>query len=379
MKGFTYPLLSQITPHWFAVASPGLQDAVAEEFRRVVPGLDMVVCPAGVEFATAPDIVRQALPWLRVTTRVWRRVAQTKARAFGELERKWADLPWADYVTAGSTLRIDVAVAHCRLFHSGALKERLKVAVGQSVALEQGEGQHSEVRLLVRGEHDVFQVSVDASGDRLNVRGYRQEVGKAPLRETLAAGMLSLCGWTPNEPLVDPMCGSGTVPIEAALGALSLPSGDRDFAMDLWPCFALGDSARDAGVSLPHPGPAPLLVLGADRDALMVERAKRNAARARVDHALRFETRSFAELLPPAARGLLLFNPPYGHRIGSPAGLTQHFEAIGRTLAKSWGGWRAGILLPKGAVIRGPGLKAIARQPLSNGGLPVELVQLAVQ
>jgi len=374
MKGGQVEVKPESEPFWFAVASPGLHLAVKEEICALLSGRALEVTPAGVEFPASAAEVRALLPWLRVTTRVWRRLAQTKARAFGELERKWCTLPWVDFIPVGSRLRVDVTIHHCKLYHSGAIKERAAAAVASSVELAKDDPNAAEVRLLVRGEHDVFQVSVDASGERLNVRGYRQEVGKAPLRETLAAGLLSLCGWRADEALVDPMCGSGTIPIEAALRAWKIPSTARDYAMDGWPCGRGATPMEVVGIA----ARPPLLIVGADRDSSMVQKAERNAGRAQVDSTLRFEATPFESLVPPAASGLVLFNPPYGHRIGNAQGMARQFDAIGRTLIKSWRGWRAGILLPKGAEVRGPGLKVVAKHSLSNGGLAVELVLLEI-
>lgn len=374
MKGGKSEVKPEPATIWFAVASPGLHLAVHEEICELLTNRAFEVTPAGVEFQANDTDVRAMLPWLRATTRVWRRLAQTKARAFGELERKWCALPWANFIPAGANLRVDVTIHHCKLYHSGAIKERVAAAVASKVKLATDDPSAVEVRLLVRGEHDVFQLSVDASGERLNVRGYRQEVGKAPLRETLAAGMLSLCGWRADEALVDPMCGSGTIPIEAALRALRIPSGERQYAMDGWPC------ARET--VLPHVvvkvAAPPLVIVGADRDSPMIDKAQRNAKRAQVEGTILLTATPFESLVPPAACGLLLFNPPYGHRIGNAQGMAKQFDSIGRTLGKTWRGWRAGILIPKGAEVRGPGCKVVAKHSLSNGGLAVELVLLEI-
>lgn len=374
MKGGQCEQKQEHAPFWFAVASPGLHLAVQEEICGLLSHREIEVSPAGVEFPASALEVRALLPWLRATTRVWRRLAKTKARAFGELERKWCALPWSEFVPVGAKLRVDVTIHHCKLYHSGAIKERVAAAVASSLKLAPDDPNAVEMRLLVRGENDVFQLSVDASGERLNVRGYRQEVGKAPLRETLAAGMLSLCGWRAEEALVDPMCGSGTIPIEAALRAWEMPSAQRDYAMDSWP---VSRSALPPDVISKSARP-PLLIVGADRDPLMVGKAQRNAGRAQVEGKVRFVATPFESLSPPAASGLLLFNPPYGHRIGSVHGMARQFDSIGRILGKTWRGWRAGILLPKGAEVRGPGLKVVAKHSLSNGGLAVELVVLEI-
>lgn len=369
---------------WFAVASPGLEDAVAREVERVLPGCAFSQEKGGVLVSARVEQVRRALPLLRVTTRLWQRVAQTRGRAFGELERKWAALPWESYVRAGQSVRIDVTTHRCRLHHTGALRERLLDALGKRLGQactlvretddaeshEPGSEARLAARLLVRGEQDAFELSVDAGGDTLAFRGYRLEIGKAPLRETLAAGLLHLAGWTPAEPLVDPMCGAGTIPIEAAL--LGVDRTQARFAMDDWPSMT-----PRAPVMTQAPAAGAGLVLGCDRDPQMVDKARRNAARAGAD-TLRFEAQTFEALAPPAPSGLLLFNPPYGHRLGGPSAVTRQWRDLAKTLALRWQGWRAGVLVPQGTRLEAPGLRTVRDHPLKNGGLPVSLLELAI-
>lgn len=377
---------------WFAVASPGLEGAVEAELRALEPGRPLIPVPGGVEFEATPDEARALLPWLRITSRLWRRLGRTRARAFGELERKWLALPWRDYLVPGQRIRVEVTVHRCRLYHTGALRQRLveaaERALGAALVLatdaeddpettEVGAFPDEPQRLLVRGEADAFTVSVDASGERLHRRGYRQEVGKAPLRETLAAGLLHLCGWSAEEALVDPMCGSGTLPIEAALMALQRSPPRVRFAIDGWPLHAgrVAPEASHATRDGPAVDPSHLRLWGFDRDPRMVARAQRNAERAGVADAIHFATHDFTDLRPLAPAGLLLFNPPYGHRLGHPEGEARAFRGLARTLS-GWVGWRAGVLVPAGAALEAPGLRETARHPLRNGGLATELVML---
>ncbi len=375
------------SPVWFAVAALGLEQVVHDELRALAPTLSLVPVPGGVEFAATAHEARRLLPALRVATRLWRRLGHTRARAFGEWQRKCAAWPWAQFVRPGQLVRVDVSVQRCKLYHSKALQQRLVEALAESLGgpvrmaepqdddAASAEPAHEEpLRILVRGQSDEFFVSVDASGERLHRRGYRQEVGKAPLRETLAAGLLALCGWTPAEPLVDPMCGSGTLPIEAALQALGHATPRQRFAMDEWPC-------RE-GVPLPHlAAPAspeqPLRIWGFDKDPVMVGRAQRNAERAGVASHITWKAQRFDTTAACEEPGLLLFNPPYGHRLARghmPASAWRELEA---TIA-GWHSWRVGVLVPKGAALQGQGLQIDGRHSLRNGGLAVELVRLRV-
>lgn len=385
---------SAAPPTWFAVASPGLEAVVHAELRAFEGKGGLTACravPGGSECHASEDAVRVLLPRLRVTTRVWRRLATVRARAFGELERKWVALPWADFLAPGQAVRVEASVHRCRLHHTGALKQRLlqaaAAALGHPVLGAQGDGGGDgsladaapaeadgetappALRVLVRGEDDAFTVSVDASGDRLNVRGYRQEIGKAPLRETLAAGLLALLGWTPEEALVDPMCGSGTLPIEAALLALGHLPPRQAFAMDAWPCR---QSVRLPAIVEEQPTPGRTLrIWGFDRDDNVLGRAQRNAVRAGVQAHVVFRPAAFETLQPPCPPGLLVFNPPYGHRLSSDG---RAFVRLAAVLAQTWKGWRAGVLVPAGAKLAAPGLTEMLRHPLRNGGLATELV-----
>lgn len=374
-------------PVWFSVAPLGLEQVVYDELRALAPALSLQPVPGGVEFAATAHEARRLLPALRVTTRLWRRLGQFRARAFGEWQRKCAALPWSPFVRPGQLVRVDVSVQRCKLYHSKALQQRLVEALATSLgaAVRLAEPQTDDaaalatpqdepLRILVRGQNDEFLFSVDASGERLHRRGYRQEVGKAPLRETLAAGLLALCGWTPAEPLVDPMCGSGTLPIEAALQALGHATPRQRFAIDEWP--------SQQGKPLPYGAPPaslnqPLRIWGFDKDPVMVARAQRNAERAGVASHIRWNPQRFEPTAPCEAPGLLLFNPPYGHRLATghmPAGAWRELVA---TIA-GWHGWRVGVLVPQGAALQGQGVQLEGRHPLRNGGLAVELVRLRV-
>jgi putative N6-adenine-specific DNA methylase len=232
---------------------------------------------------------------------------------------------------------------------------------------------------------DRFMFSVDASGELLHRRGARVETGTAPLRETLAAGLLALARWRPGIALVDPMCGAGTIVIEAAMQAQGLaPGAGRAFAMERWPISAapdvapeftaLRDEARSGGGAA---GAAEAAIIGSDRDARTIESARRNAERAGIAERLTLACRDADAARPPAPTGLLITNPPYGRRLGDTRAAARGYRDLGRVLRAHFRGWRAAVVTP--AKLDGErqlGLRpaqSSARFPLRNGGLAIVL------
>jgi putative N6-adenine-specific DNA methylase len=223
---------------------------------------------------------------------------------------------------------------------------------------------------------DVCTVSADSSGALLHFRGYRQELAKAPLRETLAAAVLLGAGWSGDTPLADPMCGSGTIPIEAAMIARRMaPGRARSFAFLRWPHTdkkmwnRLLDSAR-AG-ELPK---SPVQIVGADRDAGAIAAARANAERAGVANDVIFVKQSISALAPADGPGLVVVNPPYGVRVGDAGPLKDLYAQLGNVMRKQRSGWTLGLLSADRALERQTRLALEERFRTRNGGIPVRLV-----
>ena len=194
----------------------------------------------------------------------------------------------------------------------------------------------------MRIENDRATIRVDASGELLHRRGWRKAVGRAPLRENLACALLRAADWRPGEPLVDPMCGSGTFAIEAALWTLGRPPGShRRFACEAWPCWTAPKvSARRS------PPDAGALILAADRDERAVKRTLDNATRARVEARI-IATGSPLRALPPRpGPGLIVINPPWGTRLGKTDELARMYKAWSNHLRQAWPDWRVLVLVP---------------------------------
>lgn len=369
---------------WFAVASPGLEAPLAAELATLADLHEVRAVEGGVEFVAALAAGTEANRWSRIATRIVLRLGEVKARDFAPLRRALAKLPWASFVPRDLPLRIDVSTSHCRLFHTGALAETALLAIGDCVgklpAREKKEAAADDeicTRILLRGQDDRFMASVDASGPLLHRRGWRLEAGRAPLRETLAAGILALCNFEPTLPLVDPMCGSGTFAIEAAAIARRIaPGAGRTFAFERWPVLVSGQ-VKGAGAGASNPATACAGIFASDRDVRAIETARRNAERAGVADAITITQASLGKSPVPPQPGLVVINPPYGHRLGDRRHALRLGRDIGQTLSDKFAGWRAAVLCPDQAFVTAVAAGA-RRKPnetfaLRNGGLRVLL------
>ncbi len=230
---------------------------------------------------------------------------------------------------------------------------------------------------VVRFDHDVCTISADASGELLHRRGYRLAVGRAPLRETLAAAMLIGAEWDPSTPLVDPMCGSGTIAIEGAMIARRIAPGlSRPFAAERWPETPAGVwAAARAGAKQEIIPATGVPIIAADRDEGAIENAKANARRVGVHDMIDFRVAAVSALeVPDAPRGSLVANPPYGVRVGESKSLRDLFARLGQVVHERCVGWRVALLSAdrtSDAQVRLPFTEVFAT---SNGGIAVRLV-----
>ncbi len=365
--------------HCFAVAAPGLEPLVADELRGLTALDPLEIAapePGGVEFRAGRRGLYAANLHLRIASRVLVRVGTFHASAFHELERHAARLPWAAFTAAGQALTFRVTSRKSRLYHQDAVAERLLAAAG-APALTASTGLAPPQEFVVRLFRDECTVSADASGALLHRRGYRLAVGKAPLRETLAAAMLAGTGWRGPAPLVDPMCGSGTIPIEAALWARRIPPGlRRAFAFQRWPDYeaAIWEellAASRARILARAEG----IIVGSDRDAGAVAAASANAARAGVASDVEWRQAAISAVEPPATPGWVLTNPPYGVRVGERQRLRNLYAQLGNVLRRRWRGWGVGFLSAHAELDRQTGLDLETAFTTENGGIGVRLVR----
>lgn len=375
--------------------------------RRTPTHACLVVCPPGLEELVADELVAlgarpgrrgkgtvtvdlttrrlyAANLFLRCATRVLVRVGGFTVRTFADLERRIGELDWDSWLAPDAAPRFRVTTRHSKLWHDGAIAERFAAALGPGSGTEASNGGPNPL-IVVRAVDDRFTVSIDSSGAPLHERGWRQATAKAPLRESVAAGLLSSAGWDPTSPLVDPMCGSGTIAIEAALRAAGVPPAhDRDLALRSWPCFEPGtwasvsaDGGRERREAPVPEVDGPPRIVAADRDAGAIEAARANAERAGVADRIEFRVAPVAALEPPVesgsvaglAPGLVAVNPPWGGRLGG-GDLRNLYATLGRVAAEQCPGWGIGVLVADRALARQvrPGLTE--QLHLELGGRP---------
>ena len=370
----------------FAATAPGLESITAGELKTL--GIRGRQQPGGVAFDGDFDRLYQTNLWLRTASRVVVRLANFHASTFYELERRAKKINWSEFLPDTGSVAVRVTCRKSRLYHSDAVAERVltaiakvappgvKLEVGNSDDVEDEEVEQAPQLFVVRIVDDQCEISADASGELLHRRGYRLETAKAPLRETLAAAMVLASGWRSNQPLVDPMCGSGTIPIEAALIARGIAPGlNRQFQFMNWKSFDRRLWAEIHGEAKDSTASPALRIRGSDRDAGAIEAALRNAERAGVARDVQFSTESvsgaFAALEDVAdGEGWIITNPPYGVRVGDSADLRNLYATLGKSL-RAKPGWRIGVLAAEEMLADQIRLPMRSRFDTRNGGIAV--------
>lgn len=342
----------------FLVAPPGLEPLVASEAAAIgLPAAKPV--PGGVELSGGwPEAWRTNLR-LRGATRVLATIASFRALHLAQLDKRARKVPWAETLRPDVPVRIEATTRKSRIYHAGAARQRVAAAVREALGVpivEGGDEEADAITLRVRIDDDLCTISIDTSGAPLHRRGHKQAVNAAPMRETLAALFLRACGYDGGEPVLDPMCGSGTFPIEAAeIATGRAPGRSRTFAFERLATFDPEGWAALRAEAVPHP--TALRFTGSDRDAGAVAMAAANAARAGVDAVTDWRQAPVSALeRPPGPPGLVIVNPPYGTRLGEGSDLRPLHAALGTALRQRFGGWRVGLVTTEPALAAATGL-----------------------
>ncbi|MFH1523335.1 MAG: class I SAM-dependent RNA methyltransferase [Chloroflexota bacterium] len=377
---------------YFAVTAPGLEPFAAEELR----GLDLLPAPetgsnvlsryyntepGGVLFKGDLDALYRANLHLRTTNRILARLGNFfYATTFPELHKRASRLPWERFLTPGQPVALHVTCHTSKLYHSDAVARTVVEAIAERmgkpspVIKADEDSDQPPQSIVVRLVEDKCTVSVDSSGVLLHKRGYRQAVAKAPLRETLAAGILLASGWDRHSPLLDPFCGSGTIPIEAALLALGIPPGmNRRFALMDWPSYDEQFWQAIKNESQPSSVNPPPLILASDRDAGAIKMAQANAERAGVADFIEFKCQAVSAITPPTGRGWVVTNPPYGLRVSQGKDLRNLYAQFGNVLRQHCLGWDLSVLCSDASLLGQMRIPLDTSLRLVNGGVKVRL------
>lgn len=357
----------------FLMATPGLEEPLCSE-AKAADFAGAAIVPGGVTVLGGWREVWRANLLLRGAGRVVARIGSFPAAHLAQLDKRARKLSWGKVLRGDMPFRVEATCSASRIYHSGAAAERVERAIREELGAHVSAD--ADVCIRVRIDNDICTIGVDTSGEPLHKRGHKEAVAKAPMRETMAAMLLARCGFDGGEPVLDPMCGSGTFIIEAAEIAMRLaPGRSRSFAFEQLATFdaAAWSAMRDQASG--RTAPTVHRFHGSDRDAGAIRMSLANAARAGVSVATSFVQRSVEDLIAPEGpAGLVIVNPPYGARIGDKRGLHAVHMALGQRLKTRFRGWRVGLVTSESSLAKATGLPLAATgAPISHGGLRIRL------
>jgi len=368
---------------FFATAPRGLEPLLADELTRLgAQGARAV--PGGVAFSGDWRTCYRVNLWSRIASRVLWRVAGFAYRDEMDLYEAARAVNWLDHFSVENDFRVSVAAQKSPLKSldfatlriKDAVCDRFRDALGSRPDVDRA---RPDVRVHAFLEAARGALYLDTSGEPLFKRGWRSGGGEAPLRENLAAGIVRLSGWKFDEPLLDPMCGAGTILVEAAAMARGrAPGAKRGFGFEKLRVF---DSALWQKLKNEKQEPksdAPLQLFGSDNDPRALNDARRNLAAAGVERWIKLDRADVLERAAPAPAGVIIANPPYGERLGSKEALAEFYPKLGAALKRKYAGWRCHFFTADQRMPTLMRLQPSRRLPLFNGALECRLFEFVI-
>jgi len=358
----------------YAVVVPGLEGIAADELKELAAD-DVQMGDGGIGFTTTMDGLFRINLRARTITRILIRLASFRALSFPELYNKVKKVAWQQYIGTDVSLAVRASCKGSKLMHSGRAEMALADGIRDKIGFEVSgtETQHQQ-QILLRIDNNQCTISLDVSGDRLDRRGYRLHSGKAPLRETIAAAILRWMDWQgterSNEPLLTPMCGSGTFAIEAVWMAEKRAAGlGHDFSLLHWPCLKEKRWQRALDKAKAMHSPCELAIFASEWDEAILKQAKDNAAKAGVAEQIHFELLDVRKLTVPdgiTEAGLIVCNPPYGERIKADVAVL--YRQLGKQFKQHLQGWRMAVIVPDKDCEKALALPVKKRLKIKHGG-----------
>jgi putative N6-adenine-specific DNA methylase len=391
IMSFESPLTKRIKRHvigrkreYFAATAPGLERLCLSELQSLsLENFTASAVTGGVSFKGRLQDCYLANLNLRTANRILMRIETIHASSFSQLQTKLSDISWELFLSTDQVPQIHVTTRHCKLYHTGAISERILKAIAarkhKFEFIAPGQKFPSPPQnVYVRGVDDRFTVSIDSSGENLYRRGIKKHAGTAPLRETAAAAALMIAGYTGSEPLIDPMCGTGTFALEAALMAKNIPPGwFRDFAFMGWPSFQkkrwehLKHETESIIVS-----PKTIRILASDEDTIACGLLDQCLKQFNLDDTVSVSNTDFFTIerqQVPGHRGFVAINPPYGRRIGTKPESEKLFSMICTKLQESFKGWQLILFAPGKGMAKNVPFR-LKKYPFWHGGLKLKLM-----
>ncbi|MEB3219312.1 MAG: THUMP domain-containing protein [Nostocales cyanobacterium 94392] len=367
---------------YFATVARGLEELASQELEQlgassVEPGF------CGVSFEGDRTLLYRVNLWARLPFRILVKLSEFPCKTPEDLYNGIQNIDWQNYLTPDQTLAVNATGKNDELNHTHFTALQVKNAIVDQQQEKFGERSDVELfspdlRINVHIRGYFCTLSLDSSGSSLHRRGYRPAVGTAPLKESLAAALIQLSGWQPEQMFYDPLCGSGTLPIEACLKALNIAPGlfRESFGFETWSDFDLPLLekliAEAQGSQLDT---LPASIWGSDNDQDVIEQAKTNATNCGVDNHIWFSQMELSEVVAPADSGVIFCNPPYGERLGRDSDLGAFYKLLGNVLKERFKGWTAFVLSGNKELSQSIGLKSSERFAVYNGTLPCQLMK----
>jgi len=355
----------------------GLAEVLENEIKNLgIPDTQKIT--TGVFFETNWEGCYKVNLHSRISSRVVKPILDFNAYNGDDLYNNVKKHDFTKYITTKQTLKVEASIKDCSIHDQRFLAMRVKDAIVDQFREKFEErpsvdNAHPDMRIVIHGIRDQYYMSLDTSGDALFMRGYRNMTGEAPMKENLAAGLLALSGWDRQSPIVDPMCGSGTILIEAALMAMNIAPGSlrkrfgfmnlQGFNKEAWDKIV--DEALES-----EKQELDFMFYGSDSDRMVLKMAKDNARRAGVDHVIDFQYENVATVAPKTDRGMIITNPPYAIRLGDEENVRDVYRDLGFTLKHRFKGWSAWLLSGNKDLIQDLKLKSTRRIFTYNG--PIE-------
>ena len=366
---------------FFASCPRGLEALLADELLGF-GARNTERVPGGVAFEGDMRVCYRANLESRLATRVLARLARAPYRNEQDVYEAALGLRWPEWFSEKHSIRVDVSAIRSPLKSLEFATLRIKDAVCDRFRADRGFRPDVDTRspgVRIQGFLDKENVTLylDTSGEPLHKRGYRKEAGEAPLKENLAAGIVRLTGWDGSEPLLDPMCGSGTLAIEAAMMALAIPPGHaRGFGFERLAGFdrSSWNDVREQTLARAQ-APRKLALFARDRYGEELKKARANLEAAGLADCVELKQADILDSSAPAPAGVLIANPPYGARLGEDAALAEFYPKLGDTLKKYYAGWRCYLFSGDARLPRLIRLTASKRTPLYNGPLECRLYE----
>jgi len=376
---------------FFASCAPGLKNLLAKEINNLdFESKNIVLKQGGVEFFGKIHDCFLANLHLRCPIRILMRIAEFKAENFSTLEKKLEKIDWELLLHKNTKLKFHVSTKKSRLYHTDAIAQRAEKIISRRLSSHDSNGAYNEGsstllntniicnEIFIRAENDRFEISLDSSGELLHKRGVKESTTHAPLRENLAWAILVFAGFLKTDVLIDPMCGSGTFSLEAAMFKQNIPPGFfRNFAFQSWQCFKKNQweylkkqAENKFELNIQKE------IFASDIDGKAISSIEKNIQKYNFSRNILVHKTNFFDIDPEKLtkkKGVIVINPPYGKRIGIKKNSPSLYQEIGKKLRKDFKGWRCGIIMPEKHLVDNFNFQNATRS-FYHGGLDIFLL-----